>query len=485
MKQTAGIAAASLLASSFKQEAEARILPLTIPKKDLHSKIAVLGAGVSGLSCAHYLTKKGYKNVHVIEKTNRVGGKVNSIQLKAPNGKMYPYELGAIVISPPTYKTIMEIINDVRAPLDNYIATSCHLDPENQDQRQRIIFSSAYDSLEGEPHTSLAQQGLELWEAFANNSQIDAMKKVGHGQNRASSHSQSFYEWCKENRLSEGTIKTIERAITGIGYGDIHEVPAAYHMKYFPLHLSIKQLLFSKYLPGKYGKKHLRNGYQSLWNQVAQKLNISLNRDIQEIAKSTSSKNGVEITFQDGVKEHFDYVLVACPFEKIVDRFHHQLINPEFKASNFKKFNYYPMHNFLIEFESKELYEANINTAWFSRYYSQDFTGKPMLIINRHPQNNIYNVYGDGSSGANKEEVLANIEQSFYRLSFKIIDIHAHSLWKTYFPYIGSEDLKQGYFNQLEKLQGKNGLYYLTSRMNFETTEHSAQYGKYIANEFF
>jgi monoamine oxidase len=39
------------------------------------ARIAVIGAGASGLTAAHTLRKKGYSNITVYEKDNRVGGK--------------------------------------------------------------------------------------------------------------------------------------------------------------------------------------------------------------------------------------------------------------------------------------------------------------------------------------------------------------------------------------------------------------------------
>lgn len=54
-------------------------------------RIAIVGGGLSGLFIAYDLQRKGYKNVTVFEKEERLGGKLNTIWYKGKS-----YELGAI-----------------------------------------------------------------------------------------------------------------------------------------------------------------------------------------------------------------------------------------------------------------------------------------------------------------------------------------------------------------------------------------------------
>ena len=42
--------------------------------------IVVIGAGISGLSCAHYLIKNGIKNVKVLDAKDRIGGRVHTVR---------------------------------------------------------------------------------------------------------------------------------------------------------------------------------------------------------------------------------------------------------------------------------------------------------------------------------------------------------------------------------------------------------------------
>ncbi len=50
----------------------------TIVETDKNLKIAIIGAGASGLTAAHRLKKTGYKNVTVFERESKAGGKIFS-----------------------------------------------------------------------------------------------------------------------------------------------------------------------------------------------------------------------------------------------------------------------------------------------------------------------------------------------------------------------------------------------------------------------
>lgn len=73
---------------------------------DKNERICILGGGISGLTAAFYLMKKGYKNVTVLEKEERVGGKCYSFLYK---GKMY--ELGAMM-GVPSYYNINSLMKE-------------------------------------------------------------------------------------------------------------------------------------------------------------------------------------------------------------------------------------------------------------------------------------------------------------------------------------------------------------------------------------
>ena len=62
-------------------------------------KIAVVGSGISGLSCAYYLSKK-FK-VDLFEQSDHFGGHSYTFDIKDEN-KIIPVDLSLIHISEPT-----------------------------------------------------------------------------------------------------------------------------------------------------------------------------------------------------------------------------------------------------------------------------------------------------------------------------------------------------------------------------------------------
>ena len=69
--------------------------------KNLNEKICIVGSGPSGMSAAWYLQKKGYTDITILERLDRVGGKCNTPKF---DGKYY--EMGAVIALPTYYKSL-------------------------------------------------------------------------------------------------------------------------------------------------------------------------------------------------------------------------------------------------------------------------------------------------------------------------------------------------------------------------------------------
>ena len=59
-----------------KQVRDPNLKPLD--KRVVNTKIALIGAGSASLSCASFLSRLGYNNVHIYEKNNYSGGLVTN-----------------------------------------------------------------------------------------------------------------------------------------------------------------------------------------------------------------------------------------------------------------------------------------------------------------------------------------------------------------------------------------------------------------------
>jgi len=68
-------------------------------------KIAVVGAGISGLSAAYYLSKK--HKVDLFEKENQFGGHANTIKVSYANNKKIDIDIGFMVFNKNTYPNLI------------------------------------------------------------------------------------------------------------------------------------------------------------------------------------------------------------------------------------------------------------------------------------------------------------------------------------------------------------------------------------------
>lgn len=70
-----------------------------------HKTIAILGAGLAGLSCAIRLTELGFKNITIIEKEPYVGGLATSIHFKGHTSDLGPHRIHSEV------KSVLEFLD--------------------------------------------------------------------------------------------------------------------------------------------------------------------------------------------------------------------------------------------------------------------------------------------------------------------------------------------------------------------------------------
>ena len=76
-------------------------------------KIAIIGSGISGLACAHYLHRE--HDVHVMERAARVGGHTATVDV-AMGGRRFAIDTGFIVYNERTYPNFIELMEELGVP---------------------------------------------------------------------------------------------------------------------------------------------------------------------------------------------------------------------------------------------------------------------------------------------------------------------------------------------------------------------------------
>ena len=79
-------------------------------------KIAVVGAGISGLSAAYYLSKT--HKVDLFEKENHFGGHANTIKVAYAPGKEIPIDIGFMVFNKHTYPNLINFFSENKIAIE-------------------------------------------------------------------------------------------------------------------------------------------------------------------------------------------------------------------------------------------------------------------------------------------------------------------------------------------------------------------------------
>ncbi|MFA9374545.1 MAG: NAD(P)/FAD-dependent oxidoreductase [Poseidonibacter sp.] len=95
---------------------------------DKKYKIAVLGAGISGLSAAYLLSKK--HNVDLYEKDNRLGGHARTTQV-TENNKTFGVDTGFLVFNHETYPLLTKLFRQLDVKIENSDMSFAFWDQKN------------------------------------------------------------------------------------------------------------------------------------------------------------------------------------------------------------------------------------------------------------------------------------------------------------------------------------------------------------------
>ena len=75
-------------------------------------KIAVVGAGISGLSAAYYLSKN--HKVDLFEKENQFGGHANTLKVTYNQNKEVQIDIGFMVFNKLTYPNLINFFQKIK-----------------------------------------------------------------------------------------------------------------------------------------------------------------------------------------------------------------------------------------------------------------------------------------------------------------------------------------------------------------------------------
>ena len=429
-------------------------------------KIAIIGAGVSGLTAAYYLKKLGYHDVIVFEKEGAVGGKVLSYKYE---GNIY--DLGAIIIGDEkNYRNYHKLLAAYDIPLEHFSTPQVAFLDGHRCTFERYL----------KDHYSIAR----IFRAFFNMLYIGVKnrKYLKSGFTEASLELYvNFQDFIRTHRI-EPIANTLSPFLIGCGYGCYEEIPALYLFRFlwlfFRSSIRIKNLTKIWSENASPGIRGCKNGCQELWTKMAEDLHVETNSEIEAIrrkeTKLEDTKDAkIEIVVNDQSLE-FDRLIISSPLEE---------------AGQFLD---------LCEEES-DLFNKIIHTDYYVTLFKGDgfdkslfirdhihpeTKGRTVAIFCRHGDSKVYIGYQMAPLGVSLEELIEILKKDVEELGGKFEDVITQKHW-CYFPRVGTEDLRDGFYERLDRLQGQRGTYYIGAVMNFETLENTVDFAKRLVLKHF
>ncbi len=426
---------------------------------DPNLRIAVVGAGPSGLTAAHELEKRGYQNVVVFEKDARVGGKVNTLRMGGLSA-----ELGA-VFGAHNYELTFALATEYGIPYVEYLTPRQVYDSSIAN----VPFKKSYQEFLLQHYT--LPEIVAATQNYARVLQTYPQIFADSMANLPAALQQNFQTFAEQ----EGIVPVAEMAkslVVGFGYGYYDNVPAIYVLKILNMLVKVgPQGLYSApyyVFPG---------GFQSLWEAVARDLDVRLNSEVTKIKRSDCG-GPIELTVNHTDRQQFDVVIVSAPLSAV----------PRFVK---------------LSKHEKELFEQVESTRYFvTLFAATNMQGGETTFVHDHATSDkinhvavwaspgggsgVFSAYQITDRSVSTESVANTLAADVLAIGGGVLQrVLVQKEWTDYFPRVNAAALAAGFYDQVEALQGQGGLYYVGGTLSFETVETSARYARSLVDASF
>jgi len=304
----------------------------------MNHKIAIIGAGISGLSSAYFLNKNNMNNIKIFESSSRPGGVIQTFT----NDK-YTYELGPNTLSVSDSR-VVEMFSDLSLKMIN---------PSTKSKNRYIFKNGLIQKL---PNSFCDFLFTKL---FSNRTKIKILFEFFN--NKKNNHlDESVHEFFKRRFNSEFADYVINPFIAGTYSGN----PKNISLKHaFPILYKLEKKFgsltkgFIKKNKSKYKIKRKIISFNGGLSELIETLSERFENEIQYKSKVNSisyenDKITLEYNFKGNIqKEQFDRVIITIPTYKL------QSINFDKKsikyANMIKDIYYPPLTTITLSYKSK------------------------------------------------------------------------------------------------------------------------------------
>ncbi|MSS44321.1 hypothetical protein FYJ27_11485 [Anaerosalibacter bizertensis] len=220
-----------------------------------------------------------------------------------------------------------------------------------------------------------------------------------------------------------------------------------------------------------------KKGTQEVWKELSYRLNKKP-RLCTKINKVRREDDKVYVYTEFG-REEYDKIIFTSPLQDL----HLYVDVTEEEEELFSKIKYEDYKVFACTVENYPTISGYIpgnmmqSRAGHTMVYYHRWENEPEQIVTMY-------VLGDPQERVGVKEARQLVEEDLETLGMNLIDIVMHKSWR-YFPHVNCDELKHGWYDKVEGMQGELGTYYAGEVMNFGNIDECVAYSKLLVNRFF
>ncbi|KAL1856621.1 hypothetical protein Plec18170_003590 [Paecilomyces lecythidis] len=452
------------------------------PVRANENPVCIVGAGPAGLSAAAQLEIKGYQTV-TFEKQSAVGGKCQAIY---ESGGFSP--LGALIFTPPTYRESIKLL------LDTGIGSVPFISGEKWQYNSSNGMVWAKPALPPQV-TKLFMSEVKRYIDWWNKNFLLYNVSPGYQHGIPVELTIPAAEWLAQNKYQTLQAAFIQ-SMVAYGYGDYREVPIVYMLQYLTPDVLMALLKVQQGVMVEIADFH--RAFE-IFSEKRISGDIHLDTTISDIDRTGEFPVVKYYRTHDGSQKSKTQTCssIILAFPPTLSAL--KAANLQLSPDELEVFDPVGTHSFYSgAVKMSTPHAMTFGAASSHPGLPPDATGDPVVFTKLHDDLDIAitSSWGPYRGTLQKEEAYERLKISLSKFNMDPRDNATTPLPVTdedvlafqeneYFPHYDPKQLREGYYELFERLQGQQKTYYASGFNMFELVEYAIRAGQDVARTYF